>query len=82
MSVPPFLCLLQLLPWTRSLIVAERQSALVLDCRVGWGPTSTALAVERGAASIALDVHLSIDANLILEMLPLRMGGRPERRHQ
>jgi hypothetical protein len=45
-------------PWSRSLIVAERQSALVLDCTVGPGPTSATLAIERDAASIALDVHL------------------------
>src|ERR1700756_892797 len=35
--------------------VAERQSTL--DCRVRWWPTGTALAVECGAASIALDIH-------------------------
>ena len=40
------------------LIVAERQSGFFLDCRVGrWAPWST-LAVECGAASIALDIHL------------------------
>ena len=40
------------------LIVAERQSGFFLDCRVGrWAPWST-LAVECGAPSIALDIHL------------------------
>jgi hypothetical protein len=28
------------------------------DCRVGRGPTSATLAIESGAASIALDIHL------------------------
>ena len=45
-------------PWSRSLIVAERQLGLVVVCRVGRGPTSATLAIERGAASIALDIHL------------------------
>ena len=58
MSVPPFCAFLQFPPGAAFVIVGERQSVPVLDCRVGWGPTSATLAVERGAASIALDVHL------------------------
>ena len=42
----------------RFLIVAERQSALFLDCRVRRRPPWTTLAVECGAAAIALDIHL------------------------
>ena len=40
------------------LIVAERQSAFFLDCRVRRWPAWPALAVECGTASIALDIHL------------------------
>jgi hypothetical protein len=50
MSVPPFCAFLQFPPGAAFLIVAERQSAPLLDCRVGWGPTSATLAIERGAA--------------------------------
>src|SRR5215471_2925999 len=39
-------------------IVAERQSGTFLDCRVSWWPARTTLAVDGGAAAIALDVHL------------------------
>ena len=39
------------------MIVAERQSALFLDCRVGGRTTWTVLAIECCAASIALDIH-------------------------
>jgi hypothetical protein len=38
------------------LIVAQRQSTLVLDCRVRRWPTGTTLAVQCGATSIALDI--------------------------
>ena len=44
--------------WRRCLIVAERQSGLFLDCRMGGRAAWTMLAVECGTASIALDVHL------------------------
>jgi hypothetical protein len=37
--------------------VSERQSGLCLDCRPYW-PFGPALSVKRGAAAIALDIHL------------------------
>jgi hypothetical protein len=40
------------------LIVAQRQSTLLLDCHAGRGPTWATLAVKRGAPSITLDIHL------------------------
>jgi hypothetical protein len=40
------------------LIAAERQSGILLDCRVCRRPSGTAFAVERGAAAIAFDVDL------------------------
>ena len=41
-----------------AVIVAERQSALFLYCRAGGRASWTTLAIERGATSIAFDVHL------------------------
>jgi hypothetical protein len=41
-----------------SVIDAARQSGAFLDCHVSWWSTQTALAVDGGAAPIALDVHL------------------------
>jgi len=40
------------------LIVAERQSELLFDCRVRGRPARPALAIECGTSSIALDIHL------------------------
>ena len=40
------------------LIVAARRSGGRLDCRAGRRSARSAFAVERGAAAIALDVHL------------------------
>jgi hypothetical protein len=39
----------------------DRRAASIwagLDCRARWRPTRTALALDGGAATIALDVHL------------------------
>jgi hypothetical protein len=45
-----------------ALIDAERQSVFgllcFLDCRVDWGPSTTALSIEGFTAAIALDIHL------------------------
>ena len=49
-------CLMSLL--RLAVIVAERQSALFLDCRAGGRASWTTLAIERDATSIAFDVHL------------------------
>ena len=38
--------------------VAARRSAVGCDCRVDRQPAATAFAFERGAAAVALDVHL------------------------
>ena len=40
------------------MIVAERQSTRVLDCRVGGRPPGATLSIKCGAAPIALDIHL------------------------
>ena len=40
------------------LIAVERQSTLLLDCRVRGRLTGTTLAVERGTTPIALNIHL------------------------
>jgi hypothetical protein len=40
------------------LIVAARRSGDRFECRAGWWSAEAAFAVERGAAAIALDVHL------------------------
>jgi hypothetical protein len=60
------------------LIVAERRSAFLLDCRVHGRPTWTTLAVEGGTTSIAFDIHLE-DGGVVDQTIDRRCGVRANR---
>ena len=57
------------------MIVAERQSSLFLDCRVGGRTTWSAFAIECRAASVALDIHFE-DGGVVDEAID---GGERHR---
>ena len=62
------------------LIVAERQSLFLLECRLRRRPTRAAFAFEGGAPSIALDIHLE-DGRVMNKAIDGRQRHRLVREH-